>query len=40
MSGRASMPEQSSLTVIPLMSGLTRVFGPTRTEVPESITAL
>ena len=37
--GRLSTPEQSSLTVIPLMSGSMNELDPTITEVPESITA-
>ncbi len=40
MSGRLSVPEQSWLTVMPSIRGPTRDLGPTRTEVPESITAL
>jgi len=40
MLGRPERLEQSDLTVIPSINGSTIAFGPTRREVPESITAL
>ena len=40
MSGRLSSPEQSFGTVMPAVSLSVMSFGPTRSEVPESMTAL
>jgi hypothetical protein len=39
-SGRLSIPLQVFGTLIPAMSGSISSFGPTKSEVPESITAL
>jgi hypothetical protein len=38
--GSSEIFEQSDLTLIPAINGSTISFGPTRREVPESITAL
>jgi hypothetical protein len=40
ISGKELMLEQSAFTTIPSMRGSTSSLGPTRREVPESMTAL
>lgn len=40
ITGKSSSPAQVALTVIPAVSSSITAFGPTKSEVPESITPL